>query len=154
MSVNNSYDLYVDGSFGPHTNNLGWGFVCNSLKEDMMPVFAKYSPEFNYLQVNTPTGTRWTVGAYYEGLKTQHNGAELHALLVALRATQYFKIDTIYSDSQVCISWCSGKCGKDISANKKAYILELSKHYNNFIKQGGKVLKISGDKNPADPGWH
>lgn len=85
----------------------------------------------------------------------QHNGAELIAMCIGLVIGIYYKYEIIFSDSQLMVNSWSLKESTTIKDPYKAkiqrYCIELRKI---FERRGGKILKISGDDNPADLGFH
>lgn len=84
-------------------------------------------------------------------------------LLFALRlVTQKYlfpNVKTIYSDSSLLVDWWSKgkinpKTKKEMDPQKLAHLLECARLRGEFEKKGGQVLKISGDDNLADLGYH
>ena len=65
----------------------------------------------------------------------------------------------IGSDSNLIINWWSkgfvnADTKKAMSARKYELIQECALLRKNFEKQGGKIIKVEGSKNPADLGYH
>lgn len=89
-----------------------------------------------------------------------NNGAELMAMLMALRAAKKDKeIKEIRSDSQLIVEWWStGHINKKtlhkMDKKKKKLIEECVELRKLFEERGGKIVKIDGDDNLADFGYH
>ena len=61
-------------------------------------------------------------------------------------------------DSKLVIEyWSLGKIRKETSADNPellALVRKVQKQRKLFEKEGGKLLRVSGDDNPADLGFH
>ncbi len=152
--------IYVDGGHGKYSGSEGFARVTDDKGKDMLPYFENFYSDIKYRDVDLPIGrSRVLISKFSDVSKQQNNGAELIALLVALRiACKHKIIKEICSDSQVIISWSNGrltpKTKKTIDSKKLQYINELVNLRTEFEKMGGKVVKISGDENMSDLGYH
>jgi hypothetical protein len=105
-------------------------------------------------------GGRTVVLAKFNDVRTQqHNGAELLALVIALRLASIIKtVKYIKCDSSTIICWTKGgprpNTRKNMDKNKLRYIEEGIRLRLEFENRGGIVEKISGDDNLADLGYH
>jgi ribonuclease HI len=68
-------------------------------------------------------------------------------------------VSTIYSDSQLIVDyWSQGKINSKTKSkmdyNKLKIINEVAELRRRFEYEGGHIIKISGDSNPADLGYH
>ena len=85
----------------------------------------------------------------------QNNGAELVASLIGVMIALKYGYDTILSDSQLIVDSWSKKISPTIKDKRKMKIQKaLVKLVAIFNERGGKILKISGDDNLADLGFH
>jgi len=115
----------------------------------------------NLKKVNLPVGNRIVIVAKFTGVKTQQiNGGELLGLIAALRIALFVGIDfidKIFCDSQVILYW-SLRLGDEqrrkFDQLKVKYIDELIQLRKEFEKNGGIILKVSGNDNLADLGYH
>ena len=86
-----------------------------------------------------------------------NNYGELYALKLALEHAMKNDILNIYGDSTLVIMyWSVGRYNKEKMTNADTIQLinEVSKLREDFKSKGGKVTWISGDRNPADLGYH
>ena len=168
--------IYVDGGQGSYSGEESWARVTDSSGKDILPHYEHLYKDFEYKDVKLPCGKTRVLVAKFNDVKTKHvNGAELIALLVGLRIScnenEYIKecsrkgiecwrdpYKNIFSDSQVALSWSNGRLGeetrKKMDPRKIKYISETIELKNKFESQNGSVLKISGDENKADFGFH
>jgi len=85
----------------------------------------------------------------------QNNGAELLAMLIGLMLGLKFEDYIIYSDSQLIVDYWSLKKSDKIKDPKKSKIqLAVIKLRKEYERRGGKIVKISGNDNLADLGFH
>lgn len=86
-----------------------------------------------------------------------NNFGELLACYTALKIALKKEKTLIYGDSSLVLDyWSQGKYNKKNLKNLDTIKLigEVKKLREEFEKKGGKILKISGDYNPADLGFH
>jgi ribonuclease HI len=152
--------LYSDGSFNKFSSPNSWGSVVDDKEKDIVKEYMNLYPDLQYKVEDLPIGRRTIIVCYFTGVVQQNNTAEMISLLFALRvAKEVESITTIYSDSSLMIDyWSLGKINSktrsSMDKKKLEYILECTSLRKEFESRGGKVLKISGDKNPADLGYH
>lgn len=157
--------IYVDGGQGSYSGEEAWGRVTNEKGEDLLPHFGDLYKGLAYKDVHLPVGKSRVMISKFGDVKTkQVNGAELIALMIGLKIAIYLNkerrwgIKEICSDSQVVLSWANGRLQsstkKKMDARKIGYITETMLLKKEFEKQGGSLVKISGDANFADLGWH
>ena len=85
-----------------------------------------------------------------------NNYGELLACNYALQLALKSKIKRVFGDSKLVVDfWSRGFFKKD-KLNKKTIDLigEVSVSRRRFEKSGGEILRVSGDDNPADLGFH
>jgi ribonuclease HI len=154
--------LYSDGGMNKTTGDEAWGSVVQQDGKDMIGVYPELLKDMNLKEVFLPRDIdkRTIATAKFNDVATQqHNGAELLALVVALRiAKESESIICIKCDSATIISW-SQKGPQSVTKakmdkNKLMYIEEAIKLRKEFEKRGGVIEKISGDDNKADLGYH
>ncbi len=86
---------------------------------------------------------------------TTNNFGELLACKYALEIAKKHKIKHIFGDSKLVIDyWSSGKIKKDMAETTKELAYETAKLKRAFEKIGGTIVRISGNDNPADLGFH
>lgn len=154
--------IYVDGGFNKNTGSEAWASIVNGYSVDLIPYIESCNliPDMTTKEVTLPSGKRKIIVTKFEGVTHQNNGAELLALVVGLRlAINLIKrgipVTKVFSDSQVVLYWSIRlKEGSNFDPRKIAYINELISLRREFESFGGQVVKISGDKNLADLGWH
>lgn len=163
MSVNEEITtLYSDGAMNKSTGDCAWGSVVQENGKDMIESYVDLIGDMKHMEVYLPRGIgkrRIVVAKFNDVASQQHNGAELIALVVALRiADKLHSVKCIKCDSMVIISWATKgplpPTKKKMDKSKLNYVDEAMKLRNEFIKRGGKIEKISGDDNKADLGWH
>lgn len=150
--------IYCDGGHNKHTGEEAWGSVVDEENNDLIPIYKDLLNDMIIKRVKLPVGDRWIIVSKFSDVSTQqNNGAELLAMVASLRiATYNQKVFThIYSDSELIVKWWSKRLDekkmKSMDKKKVEYILEmieLRKKYN------GEIVKISGDNNLADLGYH
>lgn len=154
--------LYSDGAMNKNTGNEAWGSVVDQDGVDMIGLYHSFINDMKSKDEILPKGIgkRKVILAKFNDVSSQqHNGAELMALVVALRISCNIKsIKTIKCDSSVVISWATKgplpKTKKNMDINKLKYIEEAIELRKRFLYQGGIIEKISGDDNKADLGYH
>jgi ribonuclease HI len=156
-----SATLYTDGAFNKETQGAAWASVVNQKAEDVIESNKDLFPEFSLLKVKLPVGDRTIAVVKFNDVSTQqNNGAELVSMLFGLRIALKDKtVSTIYSDSQLIVDyWSQGKINSKTKSkmdyNKLKIINEVAELRRRFEYEGGHIIKISGDSNPADLGYH
>lgn len=95
-------------------------------------------------------------GKHLVGKEATNNYGELLACRYAIQIAIDEGIKKVFGDSKLVIDywskWVIKK--KEIAPETVALALEVSKLREEFEKQGGKVIRVPGDLNPADLGFH
>ena len=148
--------LFVDGGHNKHTGNVALASVVDDNYVDKVEEFKLLFNDMKLVTVNLPVGIRTLAVADFSDVKKQqNNGAELLAMIMGLRiALHTNSYNIIYSDSQLMIDyWSKGrvKYNPIMDSSKINYIKELKQLRDRF---NGKIIKISGDVNKADLGYH
>lgn len=158
---NKSTIIYVDGGFNNFTKPYALGSVVNGYGLDILNFYPELTSDMNIVTKTLPVGERNLVIANFNDVTIQqNNGAELLATIIGLRIAIYLnnigiKVTHILSDSQLIVNHWSNKLNRtDLDPNKVKYINELIILKQNFMLQGGRLQKISGDENLADLGFH
>ncbi|MDD4931396.1 MAG: RNase H1/viroplasmin domain-containing protein [Candidatus Colwellbacteria bacterium] len=153
--------LYSDGAHNKVTGDEAWGSVVNKNEQDIMSDYIHLFPDMKTKVEDLPVGTRRIIVAKFNDVASQQiNGAELLALVAALRAAIFSKgkVKIIRCDSKLMTDYWSRNLKADSRAKmdlrKAKYVDELICLRKEFEKMGGVIEKISGDDNPADCGWH
>ncbi len=155
-------ELWVDGGCNSNTLPNAWGSVVCLFKDKIIDILFKEDKKLSDFDIKEKflgtLGSRNIIISNFSDVKTQqNNGAELLALVAGLKIAKRIKsIKIIYSDSSLVVDyWSKGKIGPSVKdSRKKIYITECGKLRKEFEKNGGKIIKISGDNNKADLGKH
>lgn len=84
-----------------------------------------------------------------------NNYGELTGLYAALKFAKKYNIKKIAGDSKLVIDyWSKGIYNDNLDKDTINLILRVKKMCEEYIKNGGEIVKISGDINPADLGFH
>ena len=151
--------LYSDGGHSKQTGREGWGRVVDQDGVDLLAPYANLFTDQQLRDVLLPIGQTYVLVALFpDVVKQQNNGAELLGLVAALRIAMIEPtISEIRVDSMVILSWSLG-LGSDtrgrLSEAKIRLIEECQKLRRVFEGRGGRLVKISGDDNKADNGFH
>ena len=155
--------IYVDGGCNKHTGNDAWGRVCLYDGTDLLQTHLHLVTDLCVESKPLPRGpTLVIVCRFNDVAHQQNNGAELLALLVGLRIAVYSDAECKYtkvaSDSSLLVNHWTDKLNDHrlvhMDPLKVAYIREAQELKKRFVLRGGSVIKISGDNNPADLGYH
>ena len=152
--------LFVDGSCNKHTNNCGWGSLVGETKLKILEENTDLLQDMNITTVKTPKGEcKVIISKFNDVASQQNNGAELIAMVAGLRIALKHKCKFICSDSSLLVNYWSqniitSKTKSKMDPLKYKYIQECYELRKQFESNGGKILKISGDNNPADLGYH
>lgn len=92
----------------------------------------------------------------YSSPESTNNFGELLGCYFALNIAFKEDIKNVYGDSNLIIEfWSQGKIKKDVLPQKTVLLAEeVRKLRKEFEAKGGKLEHISGDRNPADLGYH
>lgn len=94
-------------------------------------------------------------GNYLIKEKVTNNFGELLACKFALEIALEKGCKKIFGDSKLILDyWSRGYIKKEIAEETRKLALEVKKLRDDFEKDGGKMLHISGGSNPADLGFH
>ena len=134
-------------------------FLFFSSNPILVNLYSFLFPDMQLREVSLPIGKRTVIIAKFSDVKSQqNNGAELMALVAALRIALQDNIYTIYCDSDLLIKYWSLNLKKNkrlvMDPNKVKYIDELISLRVEFNKRKGNIIKISGGDNLADLGYH
>lgn len=163
-------NLYADGSWR-HGDKYAKGTVIDSNKNDIIAKRPDLFQDFELEEQIFPVGRRLIILAHFTGVnQQQNNGAELLAMLAALRFANVengtctgigggLKYPKIFSDSELVVKfWSLNRIGdamkKKGDPKKLKYIVECSLERSKFERNGGKVEFVSGKDNIADLGYH
>ena len=151
--------IYCDGACNSQTNSYGWGSVVDEKGKDILEDnISSINDMFTKVE-NLPIGKRRIIVAKFNDVNSQNNnGAELLAIIAALRIAIKKSYKIIKCDSDLIVKWWSrghiSKKNKNIDKLKEAFIKECGKLREIFETKGGQIIKISGDDNLADLGYH
>lgn len=85
----------------------------------------------------------------------QNNGAELVATVIGLILAIEYNYTIIYSDSSLITDYWSKRLSGKIADKQKRLLQRILVELNKeFESKGGRIVKISGDDNLADLGFH
>lgn len=158
-----SHVIYCDGSMNPKTRTEAWGSVVDHVGKDLVGNCNNESLFQGLLtrDEKLPVGERKIIVSKFSDVKSQqNNGAELLAMLFALRLTVDNKeIALIKSDSKLVVEyWSKGhvaaKTKRTMDPIKLKFIEECAKLRQCFESRGGRIIHIPGGENLADLGWH
>lgn len=156
----NTIEIYCDGGHNKQTGKEGWGSVVDFKGNCLLSQHRNLIIDLPIHQsVKLKKDIRDVLISNFTDVKTQQtNGAELLALLAALRIAIHLNKKVIGCDSNVVLSWTDIKNrevkrdGMDV--RKKQYLNEANLLREKFEKEKGKIIKIKGDNNLADLGFH
>ncbi len=156
--MNVSTTIYVDGGYNNFTKPDAYASVVNGYGIDILNSVPELISDIRIKKVTLPIGERYIAIANFQDVKIQqNNGAELIAAVIGLRLAIYFNsigitVENVCSDSQLIVDYWSNKVSKTVTdVNKIKYIKELIELKKQFT---GRLVKIPGDNNPADLGFH
>ena len=165
--------LYVDGGMNTQTGNEAWGCVTF---ENGKCALSKVSDQhvldgLKIKEVELPVGIRRVIVSKFGDVQQETNGAELLSMVAALSisvSTTKVSVTHIHTDSKLVYEYWSNP--EWVKANDHKLTKKILKGKMNPIKldtihrcaklraqyeeMGGKIIKISGDDNPADLGYH
>lgn len=148
-------NIYVDGCCN---NKIGaWASVTDKNGNDLIGPNLSILEQFDFLPFFERGFhlNRVVFKSNFTDVTTQqNNGAELLAMVIGLSIAIFRGYEKLCSDSNVSISW-SKKISPTIKCPLKQKLQRLCvKLRERFYEQGGEIIKISGDDNPADLGFH
>ena len=136
-------------------------YVVDSTGTDLIGAHARNTilQDMPLIEANLPGGKRVVIVAIFNDVSTQqNNGAELMALVAAMRIALCINCKVVASDSELLVSWWSKRLDTKkiglMDPRKVQYVNELILLRKELEIRGGQLLKISGDNNPADLGYH
>lgn len=161
--------VWVDGGCNDLTAPEGWGSVVNDKgrdilsRKDVLPIIKDLKHRVEVLPEGLVSlgGPRTVLISNFTDVNMQqNNGAELLAMVAALRIAGAFPIiKVINCDSNLlCLWWSKGEVSKgakkNIDKEKLSLIEECGILRRNFEARGGKIVKVKGSENKADLGMH
>jgi ribonuclease HI len=161
--------VWTDGGCNAQTIPEGWGSVVDDHGRDLLcrqevsVIIKDLKHRVEVLPEGKASlgGPRTILISKFTDVKTQqNNGAELLAMVAALRVAAAFPvIKIIKCDSELIFLWWSkGHVSKGsmktIDNEKMALIEECGILRKQFENRGGKIMKIKGAENKADLGMH
>lgn len=94
-------------------------------------------------------------GKHLVGKNATNNYGELLACKYALRLAIKEGIKKVFGDSSLVIDyWTKWRVKKNVAEETFILAREAAELRRDFEKNGGKVMRISGNDNPADLGFH
>lgn len=95
-------------------------------------------------------------GNYLLSENRTNNFGELCGLYIALKYAEKYDIKKICGDSELVIKYWSKNIfnKKNLDDDTISLISKVSEMYKNYVEKGGELIKISGDINPSDLGFH
>ena len=155
--------IFVDGGFNNHTKPYAYGCVTNFTGQDLILHNKHLLSDMRIIHVSLPVGDRDVIVCEFSDVTQQNNGAELLSAIAGLRIALYynrggFPVRSIASDSKLIVeSWSKylkSESAEKFDPRKVEYIKELISLRKSFETISGNIVKISGDDNPADLGYH
>ncbi|MBI2889087.1 MAG: ribonuclease H family protein [Candidatus Liptonbacteria bacterium] len=96
-----------------------------------------------------------TRGKHLLGKEVTNNYGELLACKYAIEIAMAENIKKVFGDSKLVIEfWTRWRIKKDVPEETFKLAREAAGLRKEFEEQGGEVIRISGDDNPADLGFH
>lgn len=168
-AIHTSIQIYVDGGCNKHTGDEAWATALllksDGEYDDIFAHVGDLGLESKIVKLPRKPYERVVLISRFDDVKTQqNNGAELLAILGALiyvdklSPSEQSRV-TINSDSQLIVDyWSRGKINPKTATKMDPRKLDIinrcSRMRTIFERKGGKIVKISGDNNPADLGYH
>lgn len=132
--------IYFDAGTG-----RGKGVEANVTNEKGEPLLPKLLPRPELTEFNT----------YRVKTKATNNYGELLACYYALKLAKKLKQKKVFGDSRLVINfWSKGLIKPLVAKATRDLVDEVGDLRDKFEKNGGQILHISGDFNPADLGFH
>lgn len=151
--------IYCDGSMNKYSGNAGWGSVVDSNGLDLITMYNNLI-EYDMSTLILSNSKKVILSRFDDVKSQQNNGAELMALIAALRiALSVSQVQEIATDSDLLFKyWSLGRVAaatrEKMDPKKAERITECTRLRNEFEKRGGKLIKVGGDENKADLGFH
>ena len=147
--------VYVDGAMNRSTGEYSYASVTDRNGNCLIRDNTDLCSEFETEVVSLPVGIRTIIKCKFPGVKQQNNGAELIAAIVGIRIAKRYHKREVYSDSQLIVSYWSKKVDpkkrSQLGEEKYQLILQLIDELKN---SNVTLVKVPGDSNPADLGYH
>lgn len=154
-------DIYVDSAQNRTTAGTSWCSVTNSKGECIVSKYMNLFGDLKIEKKRLPNCERYISIVDFDSTNImKNNSGELLAMVMGLRiAVHTNKKRTLFSDSNLMVKWWSmnrvNKLTLDKMDSRKVDLInECVMLRRKFEKIGGRVEWISGDKNPADLGYH
>ncbi len=94
-------------------------------------------------------------GKHLLGKEVTNNYGELLACKYAIEIAMAENIQKVFGDSKLVIEfWTKWRVKKEVPEKTFQLAHEVSGLREEFEKRGGKIMRISGEDNPADLGFH
>ena len=152
--------IYTDAGMNKLTGTESWGCVVDENGKDLLENNLDLCQDFNISKKKLPRTERYVIKVKFNDVASQqNNGGELLALVAGLRISLEKGYKQIKIDSDLLFKWWSiGKVNpktlQKMDLLKKKYIDECVSLRKEFEKRGGQIIKISGNVNKADLGFH
>ena len=152
--------IYTDAGMNKLTGTESWGCVVDENGKDLLEDHLDLCKDFNISKEKLHRTERYVIKVKFNDVASQqNNGGELLALVVGLRISLKEGFKEIKIDSDLLFKWWSiGKVNpktfQKMDLQKKKYIEECVSLRKEFEKKGGQIIKISGNINKADLGFH
>ena len=149
-------EIFVDGGHSKQSGTEAWGSVMDSSGKDLLENNNFLLTDVVIKKEKLPRGERNVIVAKFNDVTSQqNNGAELLAFYAGLKIALQYGHKIINCDSQLLVEWwgkghVNSAKAKTMDPNKYKFILACGELRKLFEKKGGKIVKISGDKNIAD----
>ena len=156
LNDSDKFVIYTDGGHNKFTGEVAFGSVVDAHGRDLIEDNRYLLEDMELRPVMLPVGLRTVIISYFNDVVSQqNNGAELLALIAGLRIGIMNNVDIIYSDSDLLIKYWSVSLNSNkrltMDPRKVMYIDQLIALRKQFK---GDIVKISGDDNLADLGFH
>ncbi len=151
--------IFVDACCNKVTGNCSFASVIefkNDKRIDLLGQHLDLFPDMILKRGIFPNGEFTFIEAHSSDVKCQHNNyGELLAFVAGLRIARRTGMLWLYSDSDLIIKYWSKQISSTVRDRVKiGYIIECINLRQEFENNGGLIIKVSGDANPADLGFH
>ena len=151
--------IYVDACCNKKTGDSSYASVIeynNFHKNDLIEEHKDLFDDMQLKRLLFPIGEYTIIVAHTTDVASQHNNyGELLAFIAGLRIAKRIGSKHLYSDSDLIIKYWSKNVSKTVKDPiKRKYIQECIYLRKEFEENGGTIIKVSGDFNEADLGFH
>lgn len=147
--------IHVDGCCNKHGS---FASVVDTNGRDLIDKYSSYFDDFDFLcwfDLVEHRGKKVYSVSFSDVTSQQNNGAELLAAVLGVLIALEYNYSTVCSDSSLIVDHWSRKKSDKIKDKRKKKIQHLLVDLVKvFEKRGGELVKISGDDNLADLGYH